>query len=122
MGWHQTHFLRLLSVTTHSTWSSRQFVHGEPLSTTSHRTLRARQQQQAFEARRFTGRELAASPAVEALRLPLGSVSTAGLGEAGESVIMGGKVKRIDGESSVENERKKEEEIQTKRPIGEVRS
>lgn len=84
----QTHFLRLLSVTTHSTWSSRQFVQGEPFSTTSQRTLRARQQQQAFEARRLTGRELAESPADEALRLLLGSVSTAGFDATGESVIM----------------------------------
>ena len=62
-------------------------MQGEPFSTTSHRTLRARQQQQALEARLFTGRELAASPAVEALRFPL-SDSTAGLVEAGESVII----------------------------------
>lgn len=65
-------------------------MHGEPFSTTSHRTLRARQQQQAFEARRFTGREFAESPAVEALRLPLGSVSRVGFGEVGESVILRG--------------------------------
>lgn len=65
-----TNFLRLLSVTTHSTWSKRQFVHGEPFSTTSQRTLRARQQQQAFEARLFTGRLWPESPAVEAFRFP----------------------------------------------------
>lgn len=62
-------FLRLLSVTTHSTWSRRQFVQGEPLSTTSQRTLRARQQQHALEALLFTGRLLEERPAVEALRL-----------------------------------------------------
>jgi hypothetical protein len=67
-----TNFLRLLSVTTHSTWSRRQFVHGEPFSTTSQRTLRARQQQQALEARRLTGRFWAARP--EALRFPDSSV------------------------------------------------
>jgi hypothetical protein len=50
-------------------------VHGEPFSTTSHRTFLARQQQHAFEARRLTGRELAESPAVEALRLLWDSVS-----------------------------------------------
>lgn len=64
------YLLLLLSVTTHSTWSRRQFVHGEPLSTTSQRTLRARQQQQALEALRLTGRLPAVfSPAVEAFLL-----------------------------------------------------
>lgn len=51
-----TDFLRLLSATTHSTSSRRQLVHGEPFSTTSQRTLRARQQQQAFDALLLTGR------------------------------------------------------------------
>lgn len=63
-----THFLRRLSVTTHSTWSRRQLVQGEPLSTTSQRTFLARQQQHAREARLLMGRFPAASPAVEALR------------------------------------------------------
>lgn len=54
----QTDFLRLLSVTTHLTSSNLQLVHGEPFSTTSHRTLRALQQQQAFDARRFIGRDV----------------------------------------------------------------
>lgn len=67
-------FLRLLSVTTHSTWSNRQFVQGEPFSTTSQRTLRARQQQHAFEARLLTGRVLPDMPAVEALRFAWVSV------------------------------------------------
>lgn len=70
-----TNFLLLLSVTTHSTWSSRQFVQGEPFSTTSQRTFRARQQQHAFEARLFTGRAAPGKPAVEALRLFCVSVS-----------------------------------------------
>lgn len=70
LDFNSTNFLRLLSVTTHSTWSNRQFVHGEPFSTTSHRTLRARQQQQALEARLFTGRLWAESPAVEAFLFP----------------------------------------------------
>lgn len=70
LDFNSTNFLRLLSVTTHSTWSKRQFVHGEPFSTTSHRTLRARQQQQAFEARLLTGRLWPEIPAVEAFRFP----------------------------------------------------
>ena len=65
-----TNFLRLLSVTIHSTWSRRQFVQGDPFSTTSQRTLRALQQQQAFDARRFTGRLWEERPATEALRFP----------------------------------------------------
>ncbi|KAL3252242.1 hypothetical protein ABHI18_010188 [Aspergillus niger] len=60
----------------HSTWSKRQLVQGEPFSTTSHRTLRARQQQHALDALRFTGRALAGRPAVEAFLLDLASVST----------------------------------------------
>lgn len=67
-------------------------MHGDPFSTTSQRTLRARQQQQALDARRFTGRELAGRPAVEALRLLLGSVSMGVLdaddGDAAELVIV----------------------------------
>lgn len=43
-------------------------MQGEPLSTTSQRTFRARQQQHAREARLLMGRFPAASPAVEALR------------------------------------------------------
>lgn len=70
LDFNSTNFLRLLSVTTHSTWSKRQFVQGEPFSTTSHRTLRARQQQQAFEARLLTGRLWPESPAVEAFLFP----------------------------------------------------
>jgi hypothetical protein len=54
-----THFLRLLSVTMHSTSSKRQFVHGAPCSTTLHLTFRALQHWQALEARRFTGLPLA---------------------------------------------------------------
>jgi hypothetical protein len=38
-----THFLRLLSVTMHSTSSSLQLVQGAPCSTTLHRTFLARQ-------------------------------------------------------------------------------
>lgn len=64
-----TNFLRLLSVTTHSTSSSRQLVQGAPLSTTSHRTFRARQQQQAFDALLLTGREAAGRPAAADFRL-----------------------------------------------------
>jgi hypothetical protein len=45
-------------------------VQGEPFSTTSQRTFRARQQQQAFDARLFTGRLLPVSPALEAFRFP----------------------------------------------------
>jgi hypothetical protein len=77
-----TNFLLLLSVTMHSTWSSRQFVQGEPFSTTSQRTFRARQQQHALDARRFTGRALAERPAVEALRFPFESESTELVGAA----------------------------------------
>jgi hypothetical protein len=85
---------RFPSVTTHSTSSSRQFVHGMPLSTTSlrtplvtakievvpsgsrskksfntcttyQRTFLPRQQWQAFEARRFTARPPVDKPAAE---------------------------------------------------------
>jgi hypothetical protein len=42
-GISETHFLRLLSVTIHSTSSRRQFVHGAPCSTTLHLTFRALQ-------------------------------------------------------------------------------
>jgi hypothetical protein len=52
----------------HSTWSNRQLVHGEPNCTISQRTLRARQQQHAFEVLFFVGREFP-EIAVEALRL-----------------------------------------------------
>jgi hypothetical protein len=45
-------------------------VQGDPFSTTSQRTLRALQQQQAFDARRFTGRLWVERPAAEALRFP----------------------------------------------------
>lgn len=45
-------------------------MQGDPFSTTSQRTLRALQQQQAFEARRFTGRLWAERPATEAFRFP----------------------------------------------------
>lgn len=71
----QTDFLRLLSVTMHSTWSRRQLVQGEPFSTTSQRTFLARQQQQAREARRLMGRLAPGNPAVDAFRLFWGSVS-----------------------------------------------
>lgn len=67
-----TNFLRLLSVTIHSTSSNRQFVQGEPFSTTSQRTLRARQQQQALDARLFTGRDVPDNPAAAAFRLVWG--------------------------------------------------
>lgn len=52
----------LLSVTTHSISSSLQFVHGAPCSTTLHRTLRARQHWQAFDALLFTDLLCPASP------------------------------------------------------------
>lgn len=42
----------------HSTSSNLQLVHGAPCSTTLHRTFRARQHWQAFDARRFTGRKV----------------------------------------------------------------
>src|SRR5271170_804457 len=59
-------FFRLFeSLTTHSTSSSRQFVQGVPLSTTSHLTFLARQQWQAFDARRLTDRPPPVSPAVD---------------------------------------------------------
>lgn len=45
-------------------------MQGDPFSTTSQRTLRALQQQQAFDARRFTGRLWEEGPATEALRFP----------------------------------------------------
>jgi hypothetical protein len=64
-----TYFLRLLSETTQSTSSRRQFVHGAPCSVTLQRTLRARQHWQALEARRFTGRGGATSPRSEAAAL-----------------------------------------------------
>lgn len=48
-------------------------MQGEPLSTTSQRTFRARQQQQALEALLLTGRLRVGAPAVEALRLVCGS-------------------------------------------------
>lgn len=76
----ETNFLRLLSVTTHSTSSSLQLVQGIPWSTTSQRTLRARQQQHALEARLLIGRALAESPATPALRLPVLSEAVAGEG------------------------------------------
>lgn len=60
-----THFLRLLSVTMHSTSSKRQFVHGAPCSTTLQRTFRARQHWQAFDALLLTARK-------PALLFPLG--------------------------------------------------
>ena len=66
-----THFLRLLSVTTQGTSSSLQFVHGAPCSTTLQRTFRALQHWHALLARRFTGRPLllaAPRPALLALR------------------------------------------------------
>lgn len=63
-------FRRLLpSVTIHSTSSSRQFVQGMPLSTTSHLTFRERQQWQAFEALRLTVLPLEGKPAAEAFLL-----------------------------------------------------
>lgn len=55
-GDEETYFRRLLSVTIHSTSSNLQFVQGAPCSTTLHRTFRARQHWQAFEARRLTAR------------------------------------------------------------------
>lgn len=61
--------LRLLSVTTHSTSSRRQFVQGAPCSTTLQRTLRARQDWQAFEARLLTARWWAALSLGSAFRL-----------------------------------------------------
>lgn len=50
-------------------------MHGEPFSTTSQRTLRERQQQQAREARRLTGRAPPGNPATDAFRLFCASVS-----------------------------------------------
>jgi hypothetical protein len=47
---------RFDSLRTHSTLSRRQFVHGIPPLTTSHRTLRSRQEMQALGARLFAGR------------------------------------------------------------------
>lgn len=48
-------FLRrfFLSWTTHSKPSARHFVQGSPVSSTSQRTLRVRQQEHALEARLF---------------------------------------------------------------------
>lgn len=65
-------FFRLLSVTTHSTSSRRQLVHGDPFSITSQRTFLARQQQQALEARLFTGRDVPDKPAAAAFLLLCG--------------------------------------------------
>lgn len=62
-------FLLFPSVTRHSTSSRRQFVHGMPLSTTSHRTFRVRQHWQACEARLLTARPPLESPAAAGLRL-----------------------------------------------------
>jgi len=56
-------FLRLPSVTQHSTSSSLQLVQGMPLSTTSQRTFLERQHWQALEARLFTGRLPEGKPA-----------------------------------------------------------
>lgn len=84
----ETHFLLLLSVTTHSTSSRRQFVHGEPFSTTSQRTLRARQQWHAFEARRFTGLLLPEIPAAPALRLGAEGCDVEDVDISGVSVAM----------------------------------
>src|SRR5437764_4764608 len=82
-------FLLLESLTTHSTSSRRQLVQGVPLSTTSHRTFRERQQWQALEARRFTVRPLAGRPAARALRFAVGWPEAAGT--AGAMVCWGEK-------------------------------
>lgn len=86
----QAYLLRLLSETMHSTSSSLQLVHGAPCSTTLHRTLRARQHWQAFEALRltlFAGRAPAFNPASVALLLAelMGASEDAG----GESAVEG---------------------------------
>ena len=52
--WRIVYFFLLLSETTQSTSSRRQFVQGAPCSTTLHLTLRFRQLLQAFDALRFT--------------------------------------------------------------------
>lgn len=62
---------RLPSVTRHSTSSSLQLVHGMPLSTTSQRTLRERQQWHAFDALRFTLRPPDDIPAADCFLLLL---------------------------------------------------
>lgn len=82
-----THFLLRLSVTTHSTWSKRQLVQGEPFSTTSQRTLRARQQQQAREALRLMGLLAADRPAAEAFRLFCDDAVSGGGEEVVEAIL-----------------------------------
>lgn len=82
-----TYFLLRLSVTTHSTWSRRQLVHGEPFSTTSQRTLRARQQQQARDALRLIGRFAADRPAAEAFLLFCGDAISGGGEEVVEAIL-----------------------------------
>jgi hypothetical protein len=82
-----TNFLRRLSVTTHSTWSKRQLVQGEPFSTTSQRTLRARQQQQARDALRLIGRFAADRPAAEAFRLFCDDAVSGGGEEVVEAIV-----------------------------------
>lgn len=74
----RTYFRLRLSCTTHSTSSQRQFPQGAP-STTSHRTLRARQDTQARAARRLVALP---SPATEArfFEDDVGSVAEAGAG------------------------------------------
>jgi hypothetical protein len=78
-----TYFLRLLSVTTHSTSSSRQFVHGAPCSTTLHLTFRALQHAQALLALRFTGLPLAfATPFAPFFLLTAGGAAVSEAGDA----------------------------------------
>jgi hypothetical protein len=62
-------------------------VHGEPFSTTSQRTLRARQQQQARDALRLIGRFAAERPAAEAFRLFCDDAVSGGGEEVVEAIL-----------------------------------
>ena len=71
-----TYFLRRLSFTTHSTLSHLQFPHGK-VSTTSQRTLRARQETHALAARRlviFGGADTSADVELRFFEVPVDDV------------------------------------------------
>lgn len=110
----------------HSTWSRRQLVHGEPFSTTSQRTLRARQQQQALDARRFTGRLWAERPAAEAFRFPDSDsvIVTVALALLMVLKISGGERRTFDHESlrCQAKRRKGKERVWSGEILGEVKT